>query len=80
MVLSLLLYLLSYADGVNIYSTLLAGGFLSGLFGEVGLILMAGYSYVTDITGRSALDFFVGRIFSRCGHYIGHYIVCLGSD
>lgn len=51
MLLSLLLYLISYANGVDVFSVLLAGGFLSGLFGEVGLILMAAYSYITDITG-----------------------------
>lgn len=51
MLLSLFLYLISYATP-NVFSTILAGGLLSGLFGEVGLILMAGYSYVTDVTGK----------------------------
>ena len=51
MLLSLLLYLISYAPSVDVWSVLLAGGFISGLFGEVGLILMAGNSYVTDVTG-----------------------------
>ena len=52
MAFSLLLYLISYAHGVDVYSLVLAGGFISGLFGEVGLVLMAGYSYVTDVTGQ----------------------------
>lgn len=43
---------MSYATK-NRLSTILVGGTISGIFGEVGLILMAGYSYVTDVTGKS---------------------------
>lgn len=56
MFLSSMLYLISFAVKVtNVFSTVLGGGLISGLFGEVGLMVMAAYSFVADVTGQSII-------------------------
>ncbi|XP_067936744.1 proton-coupled folate transporter-like [Watersipora subatra] len=79
MAFSLLLYLISYAHGVDVYSLILAGGFASGLFGEVGLIMMAGYSYITDMTEISERTNRLGRLMAMMffGQFLGSLIVGL---
>lgn len=77
--LSTLVYLISYADGVDALVTVVAGTLVAGLCGDVGVMTMAVYSYVVDVTEKEERTRRLGRLVAMIyfGQFVGSLLVAV---